>query len=157
MEQPKIPSIPEQDNLSVPAEYEPKPSKLWIGAIVCCCISIGLSGLSMFFGFIPALVGLALGIVAFVLIWKDFELNKKMIAILTASVCVAFFALSCIVTNVVSNLVNLHSFVNYYSDDWTTLDRYDDDYYDFFDKYDHSDRPDYSFGGYDDDTGYIWD
>lgn len=147
MEQPKIPSIPEQNNTAVEPEYEPKPSKLWIGAIVCCCVSVGLSALSMFFGIVPALIALALGIVGFVLIWKDFELNKKMIAILTASICVAFFALSCIATNVVSTMSNLHSFVNYYSDEWTTIDRYDD----YFDRYDHS------FGGYDDDKGYIWD
>lgn len=79
MKQPNIPDIPQ-------AQPEPQ-SKLWLGALILSIISVVFSALASWHGFVLAFIGLACAVVAFVLIWKDFQFTKKLISILVLSIC----------------------------------------------------------------------
>ena len=135
MKQPNIPQIPKPG--AGFAERPVKESRLWIVALILALVSIVLAVFAAWHGFILGFLALACGVIAFVLVWKEFEWTKKMLSLLILSICAAvlgFYSFGAGVYNMVQMMrFSYPAGHSFDSDDWNVID---EPYFDFEEDYD---------------------
>lgn len=128
MKQPDIPKIPSQNVEDRPLNE--KKGKLWLISLILSIVSIVFAVIGTWHGFILGFIALVCAVIALVLIWKEFELTKKMISILVLSVCAVVLGFYTFGSGVYSTVQMLrysaYSFGNSYEP------YYDHEYDDFF-------------------------
>lgn len=85
MKQPDIPQIPSENVED--RRLSDKKGKLWLISLILSIVSIVFAVIGAWHGFILGFIALVCAVIALVLIWKEFELTKKMISILVLSIC----------------------------------------------------------------------